>query len=152
MSGPAPKPEHLRARTNKDPIPTTRLVRTVADQPDLPSSFIIDGEIMDWPERTLQWWAMWRDSAQASQFTAGDWDFLLDTATLHARFWMGHVSVASELRLRVAKFGQTPEDRARLRIQFVDADQAESRHVDREQSSSRQQYGDLKVTSAAPAA
>ena len=38
----------------------------------------------------------------------------------------GDMGVAGELRLRAAKFGVTPEDRARLRIQIVVADKAEA--------------------------
>ena len=34
--------------------------------------------------------------------------------------------LTGELRLRVAKFGATPEDRARLRITFAVADSAEA--------------------------
>ena len=46
---------------------------------------------------------------------------LLDTAMIHARFWLGDARLAPELRLRTAKFGATPEDRQRLKIKFVDA-------------------------------
>jgi hypothetical protein len=70
---------------------------------------------------------MWGRSAQSELFTESDWSELLDTALLHARLWRGEVSVAPELRLRVAKFGATPEDRARLRIQFAQADEADSK-------------------------
>jgi hypothetical protein len=78
--------------------------------PELPDSY-------DWPDATLTWWQTWRASAQASKFTDTDWSFLIDTAVLHAEFWLGNRSVAGELRLRAAKFGATPEDRARLRLQ-----------------------------------
>jgi hypothetical protein len=70
---------------------------------------------------------MWARSPQSELFTESDWSELLDTALLHARLWRGEVSVASELRLRVAKFGATPEDRARLRIQFAQADEADAK-------------------------
>jgi hypothetical protein len=79
--------------------------------PDLPDT-------MDWPAQTRRWWETWRSSPQAQTLTDTDWDFLLDTALLHAELWSGNGSVASELRLRVAKFGATPEDRARLRMQI----------------------------------
>jgi hypothetical protein len=71
---------------------------------------------MAWPEPTKAWWLNWRKSAQAQTFSPSDWDFLLETAVLHARFWSGDHSVAGELRLRVAKFGATPEDRLRLKM------------------------------------
>lgn len=139
--GPAPKPAHRRARTNADPIPTTKLEFRRAEQPELPA-MAPDGE--PWPEQTRDWWAMWADSAQASIMTAGDWSFLLDTAPLHARLWRGEVSVAGELRLRVAKFGQTIEDRARLRITFADADEKDAKRKPAGQQA-REQYEGLRV-------
>ena len=63
-------------------------------------------------------------SAQAKTFTETDWSFLLDTAVLHMEFWDGDRGVAAELRLRAAKFGATPEDRARLKIAVGDAPKA----------------------------
>jgi hypothetical protein len=67
------------------------------------------------------------DSPLSNEFTAPDWSELLDAARLHAEYWRGNPKVAAELRLRVAKFGATPEDRARLRIQFAMASHAENR-------------------------
>lgn len=81
--------------------------------PELPDSH-------EWPDATLAWWDVWRASPQAVKFTDTDWSFLLDTAVLHAEYWLGDKGVAAELRLRVAKFGATPEDRARLRIAVGD--------------------------------
>jgi hypothetical protein len=109
--GPAPKDPATRRRRNVSSVPTITL--TVDDQtrgPDLPDGF-------SWPEQTRRWWETWRKSPQAQAMTDTDWDFLLDSALLHAELWNGNGSVAAELRLRVAKFGATPEDRARLRIQ-----------------------------------
>lgn len=83
--------------------------------PDLPEAF-------DWPAQTRGWWENWRKSAQATRMTETDWDFMLDTAMLHAELWSGNGAVASELRLRVAKFGATLEDRARLKMGIVEPD------------------------------
>ena len=74
----------------------------------------------DWHPRTLAWWDTWRRSPQAQTFTVTDWDFLTDTALLHSMMWNGAERVAPELRLRVGKFGATPEDRLRLRVQIED--------------------------------
>jgi hypothetical protein len=71
-------------------------------------------ETHDWPDQTRLWWQHWRESPQAVIFTPLDWSFLLDTALLHAELWLGDLSVEGELRLRVAKFGATAEDRRRL--------------------------------------
>ena len=109
--GPSPKPSDERSRRNADPAPESYVES--------------DGELhgtelpeMDegWPDATRKWWETWRRSAQAQAFTETDWSFLLDTALLHAEFWRGKSALAPELRLRVAKFGATMEDRARLRI------------------------------------
>jgi hypothetical protein len=72
----------------------------------------------EWPEQTRVWWDVWRMSAQASLMGEVDWCFMLDTAVLHALFWLGDHSsqLAAELRSRVAKFGATPDDRQRLRV------------------------------------
>ena len=77
--------------------------------PDLPDDF-------EWPTMTRSWWETWRRSPQAKTFTDTDWSFLIDTAVMHAEFWLGNRALAPELRLRVAKFGATPEDRMRLKI------------------------------------
>ena len=76
----------------------------------------------NWPTITKRWWKMWGESPLSAEYTETDWAFLMDTAYLHALYWKGDFKVAAELRLRVAKFGATPEDRARLRIQFAVAD------------------------------
>jgi hypothetical protein len=128
--GPAPKDPSRRARANKDPIALRVIVAEPVAQPDLPDFEIeVDGELVEfvWPARTREWWRMWGESPLSAQFTATDWSELLDTAVLHARFWRGDHRLAGELRLRVAKFGATPEDRARLRITFAQADEAEER-------------------------
>lgn len=124
------------------------------EQPGLPEFDVqvkVDGDLIsqefEWPERTREWWRMWNESPLSADFTQTDWDFLLDTAVLHARFWNGLMSVAPELRLRVAKFGATPEDRARLRITFAQADELDEKRT-APKSTSRQRRGPLKSTEA----
>lgn len=136
--GPPPKAAEKRARRNKDGVPGTVLTFMPGEQPLLPRM----GSKFRWPAATRTWWAMWGESAQAELMTATDWSFLLDTALIHARFWAGDLSLAGELRLRVAKFGATLEDRARLRITFADADKADGGER-RAPSSSRERRGAL---------
>lgn len=111
--GPAPKATPL-ARPNDERRKMQRFEQIRADGqlrgPDLP-------EDVSWHPMTVKWWQTWRLSAQALTFTPTDWDFLLDTALLHTSFWDGTASAGSELRIRVAKFGATVEDRLRLRIE-----------------------------------
>lgn len=122
--GPAPKSGGKRARRNADPTPATILRFEEAEQPDLRE--LPGGE--EWSPATIEWWEMWKNSPQAEHFGSTDWDFLLDTALIHNDVW-GYLNFdrLPELRIRVAKFGATPEDRARLRMQFADADEADSR-------------------------
>ncbi|MER7174209.1 hypothetical protein [Streptomyces mesophilus] len=146
--GPAPKDPVRRARRNAEPSPQTVLRFEQAEPPDLPWW---PGEEGDWPERTRDWWQMWRASPQAEHFSSTDWDFLLDTALIHARLWSGEASAAAELRLRVAKFGATPEDRSRLRMQFAQADEADAQRPHRE-AAARDRYATLRVIKPAGAA
>ena len=111
--GPAPKDPAERRRRNQDEPLTIVEPDGRMHGPELPDTH-------EWPAATLDWWRTWRESAQAQTFTDTDWSFLLDTAVLHAEFWLGDRTVAAELRLRAAKFGATPEDRARLKIAVGD--------------------------------
>lgn len=145
--GPAPKPAERRARQNKAPEMRV-IVAQPMPQPDLPTFEVEeDGELVAfmWPARTREWWQMWGESPLAAEFTATDWSELMDTALLHARFWRGNASLAGELRLRVAKFGATPEDRARLRITFAQADEAEDKRGTRQTAGARRRYNGLKL-------
>ncbi|MEU4386780.1 hypothetical protein [Promicromonospora sp. NPDC023805] len=120
MAGRGPAPTGKSEGTRRRNAPTVLTVVKADDVlrgeelPELPG----DDE---WPDATLEWWDTWRRSPQAQNFTDTDWSFLLDTALLHMAFWDGDAGVAAELRLRVAKFGATPEDRARLRLSIGDA-------------------------------
>lgn len=121
--GPAPKNTHQRPQDTRRRI-DDKAIR-VPDKPyegDVPE---LPGD--DWHPATLQWWETWTRSPQAHMFTATDWAFLVETAFLTDAFYNGNMSVASELRLRVAKFGATPEDRARLRLQFVPPEEGDSK-------------------------
>jgi hypothetical protein len=113
--GPAPKP--VLQRESRTAARQAQTLSLEADGtlrgPDLPEG--------DWHPHTLAWWDTWRRSGQAKVFAPTDWDVLAETALLHTRLWNGETSVAAELRLRVAKFGATVEDRQRLKMS-VDAD------------------------------
>lgn len=130
--GPAPKAPSKRARTNKDPIPLRVVEVERAVQPVLPEFDVqvsVEGELVsqsfEWPQATRDWWAMLGEHPLAFEFIETDWAYLMDTARLHAAFWQGDLKHAAELRLREAKYGFTPEDRARLRLQFAQATGAE---------------------------
>ena len=89
---------------------------------DLPKKALRDkdGDLVDWHPMTIKWWEAWRTSPQATRMlTEPDWHFLLDTALMHHMMWQnGRWDFASEVRLRAAKFGATPEDRLRLYMEI----------------------------------
>lgn len=143
--GPIPKDPSTRVRRNKTGA-NLRVVDAVAtEQPALPTRYadVSDGDggtyrgEVDWPEATVRWWKMWSESPLTLDFTDADWSELEIAALLHAQFMEGDYKLAAELRLRTAKFGTTPEDRARLKIQFNMADEAEERTERRRQTSSK---------------
>jgi hypothetical protein len=137
--GPAPKDPKRRAGHRKDPIAQQKIRFERAEQPPLPDD-------REWHPRTVQWWEMWRNSPQADWFMASDWDFLMDTAVMHHALWAkGQWTLAAEVRLRVAKYGATPEDRARLRMHFADADEKDSKRRPSAENSSKERFGDLHV-------
>lgn len=78
-----------------------------------------------------------------------DWAELRDTAVLHGLYWSGDVKLAGELRLRTAKFGATAEDRARLRIQYAAADEADDKRDRRRAGAAgeetKKRYGQLRA-------
>jgi len=116
--GPAPSKERSqRVRPGRNVPETT----AIAADDELRGPALPDDALSEpWHSRTLAWWQTWRCSAQAVTFTATDWDFLIDTALMHHTMWSkGRWEFASELRLRAAKFGATPEDRLRLRMQVT---------------------------------
>ena len=91
-----------------------------ATQPALP-------DWHDWHPATLEWWSMWGRFPLACDFTEADWSFLIDTALMQDAYYRGELKHAAEIRLRVAKFGQTVEDRARLKVVFAAGDAAEEK-------------------------
>jgi hypothetical protein len=117
--GMAPKGTRSRARDSRARDAEMNRVEDDGELrgPLLPEGVLPDDE--DWHPRTRQWWETWRRSPQAQTFIETDWDFLLDTALLHHVMWTkGRWEFASEVRLRAAKYGATPEDRMRLKLKI----------------------------------
>ena len=130
--GPAPKNPAERARRNKSTGPELRVIETdPADQPPLP-----DGE---WHPQTLEWWRMWARSPLSETFTETDWSDLMDAALIHSALWSGDKRMAAELRQRMGQFGSNLESRARLRIQFAQADEADAKRPEKRAGGSRRE-------------
>ena len=124
--GPAPKDPDKRARRNAGPTPLKVVDAQSISPMELTDDLLPDGET--WHPATLRWWARWCESNLAADLLPVDWSELEACAILHHEYMRKRTfTLASELRLRMAKFGATPEDRARLRIQVVAADEAEDK-------------------------
>jgi hypothetical protein len=141
MPGRGAAPGDPNKRTGHRQRPQLRLVENkAAPQPKLPDR--------TWPNQTKVWWKMWGNSPLTDEFTENDWSELLDTATIHAKLWDPRtpptiaLKAAGELRQRAAKFGATPEDRMRLRIQFAFAERAEDQAEEaKERKEARKERG-----------
>lgn len=139
--GPAPKPAERRARGTRGVEPSRIVALKPAGRQEIPDDLLIDGE--DWHPATVRWWNRWADSPLSETWSAVEWSEFEATAVLHQEYMKKRTfTLASEIRLRMAKFGATPEDKARLRI--VDAD-AEAKDDKRSRSASGSRYGSLKA-------
>ena len=148
--GPPPKPTGSRARRNADPVGQTVLRSETVEAPALPDAY------EDFPE-VARWWQSWVDSPQAEVLSSTDWQFLLDTLPLVKAYHYSRdkdgipngLKWGAEIRLRVAQFGATPADRARLRMTFAQADEADRKRKPSE-TSARSLYGSLRVVNGNP--
>lgn len=133
MRGPSPKDMGTKAGRAGDKVPFRVVGLPAHPQPELPEWFKwFDGERarkIKYPPETIRWWETWRNSPLNDGFTQHDWEYLLEVSIIHAQFFLGidRMKCAAELRQRMARFGVTPEDRAKLRIITVTADTAEER-------------------------
>lgn len=153
--GPAPKDPSLRVRRNGGGAQMRVIEVHKTVQPELPRRFVpredetgTFQDELDWPVATVDWWNTWASSPLSEMFTAMDWAELQLAALAHAAVMEGDLKMLPELRLRTAKFGTTPEDRARLKIQFEMADRAEERgaqRVERRREGVRQRSADPRL-------
>lgn len=115
MAGRGPAPKGKRSRDRDTPeFDELEDDGEVYGQP-LPEGVLPDGEA--WHPQTVKWWESLRRFPLLKDEPEIGWQFLVDTALMHHTMWTkGRWEFASELRLRVAKYGATPEDRMRLKI------------------------------------
>jgi hypothetical protein len=133
MSGPPPKPAHLRQRTNKK---SGHAVLTFPDRekaPDIPNP-----DDREWHPLTLQVWGNAWASPMASQWLKTDIDALGRLALLWDDFYKTpDTKGMAEIRLQEQRFGLSPLDRSRLQWEVSRADEAESKSSRRVESKKR---------------
>lgn len=123
--GPAPKPAHLRQRTNRK----AGAVRLPAEEIDAATDRTIpnpDGRT--WHPLTRVAWAHAWASPMAGQWLETDADALGRVALLWDEFYNSpDAKVMAEIRLQEQRFGLSPLDRSRLQWEVSRADEAEQK-------------------------
>lgn len=119
MAGRGPAPQTKRVRSDDDARRQAELTE-LEDTGELYGPDLPEGQLSDdatWHPRTVALWrALRRNPLLRDEMDLG-WEFLLDTALMHHTMWTkGRWEFASEVRLRLAKYGATPEDRMRLKL------------------------------------
>lgn len=118
MAGRGPAPKAARARKRDEPEVAVLVDEGVLHGPELPEGVLPDGAAWH-PQTQALWDALRRNPLLAEEPDLG-WQFLIDTALMHHTMWeKGRWEFASEVRLRVAKYGATPEDRLRLKVKIT---------------------------------
>jgi hypothetical protein len=121
--GPAPKPAHLRQRTNKK---ASNAVLIAPDDPTIQPIPNPDNRV--WHPLTLQAWHHAWSSPMASQWIETDADALGRLALLWDEFYQRPSADAlKEIRLQSALFGLSPLDRSRLQWEVSRGEEAERR-------------------------
>jgi hypothetical protein len=119
MSGPAPKPAHLRRRRNT-PAGGEWVDLPELEGPVLPELPELPGG--NWSQYTLRMWAAWRADPVTSQYTPADVDYALATIRIADAYHRGGpASLLGELRLRMDGLGLTPKGKRNLRWRVADA-------------------------------
>jgi hypothetical protein len=122
--GPEPKDPSRRARRNEGPTPL-RIVQTErVEQPSLED--LIGGEnpltSKEWSKSTVMLWEDLASFPSTELLQRPQWALLARCMMLDDAVIRGNAKYASEARLQMQKFGIAPDDVARLRIVFAQAD------------------------------
>ena len=125
MSGPPPKPAHLRQRTNKK---STHATIEAPENPSIPAIPNPDGR--KWHKLTLSAWKTAWESPMSSRWLETDADALGRLAILWDEFYKapGGKEMA-EIRLQEQRFGLSPLDRSRLQWEVARAEDAEKKRA-----------------------
>ncbi len=123
--GPAPKPSHLRQRTNKKAGATVIEAPTNADVPTLTHP---SGD--DWHPFTLKAWREFFESAMATQWLPTDITGLEMLAVCYDKFYKtGNIDYMKEIRMQRPHYGLTPLDRSRLQWEVTRGEEAERKRA-----------------------
>lgn len=138
--GPAPKPAHLRQRTNRKPGAAT--IEAPRD-PNIPTLPALGRE---WHPLTLAAWETAWKSPMASQWLDTDRDALGRLAVLWDEYYKKpNANTMKEIRLQGALFGLSPIDRSRLQWEIAKGDEAEHKQQRRREPAYRRTGADPRA-------
>lgn len=122
MSGPPPKPAHLRQRTNR------KAGSALLEAPARPRVVQIPNpDDREWHPLTLKAWTHAWASPMASQWLDTDVDAMGRLALLWDELYKGDTRAMAEIRLQEQRFGLSPLDRSRLQWEVSRAEEADRR-------------------------
>lgn len=124
--GPTPKASAVRRNKHENAVelsPETRPGRP------LPSYLPVS------TNAAKHFWKTWSQSPQSATWMETDWEELAVTVLLVDELYKGDTKLAGEIRQRVAKWGATNEDRARLRMKFEKPEEGPSEPTEKELTS-----------------
>lgn len=98
----------------------------------------------EWHPSTLVLWKNLGEFPSLGALQSAQWAVLARAMMLDDAFMRGELKHAAELRLQLQKFGVAPDDVARLRIVFAQADEADSKRP-APGASARERRGQIKV-------
>lgn len=113
--GPAPKENAIRK--NKHEAAVEISTETQPGRP-LPRTLPVS------TKTAQRFWKTWSESPQSATWIETDWFELEITTLLVDQLVQGDYKLAGEIRQRVAKWGATNEDRARLRMKLEKPEEA----------------------------
>ena len=129
MAGRGPAPKGNAIRRNKDSQP----LHVVEVEPGVqPSLEELVGEVNPvtgepFTPMTLRFWEELSEFATLGLLLDAQWSWLARAMVLDDAVMRGEAKWAAEARLQMAKFGIAPDDVLRMRVQIVQADEAEAK-------------------------
>lgn len=137
--GRPPKNPNQRARRNADPVPLRIVHADPAVQPALADLLGESNPLTGgpWQVATLTFWHQLGEFPTTANLQAAQWSSLARALMIDDAMVSGETKLAGEARLRLAKYGIDPDDLARLRIQIVQADEAEEKRKPTNRASGR---------------
>lgn len=142
--GPRPKDPARRVRQNSDPMGIRVVQVQPVSQPELVDVIGENNPVteMPWTRPTLRLWAELGEFPTTDYLLPAQWSLLARAMILDDALISGSAKMAIEARLQLQKFGIAPDDVARLRIMFAEADVADEKRT-RKPVSARKRYGTL---------